>query len=652
MAFGMGGGRMGGGFALGGMGRGALASSDLALNEQDFGKAFDARLYRRMWRYIVPYRVRLLASLALMAVFTGASVVQPLLLGIAVDRYIVPRDANGLAEVVVVYVAVSAAAWLAQYQQVYLMTYVGQNALYQLASDLFAHIQSLSLSFFDRNETGRIMARVQNDVNVLQQLLSSGIISVFSNALLLIGILVTLFVLNWRLALVTCAVLPLMLAVTAVWRRFARRSFQQARAAISVVNASLQENVSGVRVIQSLSREGRNAQNFDRLNRRNLDVNLGATRVSALLLPLVEVMAALVTAAVIVVGGAMVLDNAIELGVVIAFTVYINNFFEPIRDLTQLYSNLQRATVAGERIFEILDTEPDVQDRPDAIELPHVRGDVRFENVSFHYIEGQPVLRGLTLHARPGETVALVGHTGAGKSTIISLLDRFYDVTGGRITIDGHDIRDVTMHSLRRQIAIVLQDPVLFSGTLADNLCFGRPDATQAEIEDAARLVGLHDLIVRLERGYDTPVRERGVNLSMGQRQLISFARAVLADPRILALDEATANVDTTTERLIQDGLRRLLAGRTCFVIAHRLATVQDADRIVVLDHGQVVEEGAHAELLARRGRYNELYRAGFEPAKSTPPDEPHERTDEERMSQRGTDRQGAGRQRTAHPRS
>jgi ABC-type multidrug transport system fused ATPase/permease subunit len=620
MAFGMGGGRMGGGMSLGGYGgRSALASSDLMLGEQDFGKAFDARIYRRMWRYVAPFKLGLLLSVGLMFVYTGAQIVQPLIIGSAVDDAILPGDTRLLGLLTLLYVAVSAASWLAQYQQVYLMTYVGQFALYQLASDLFAHIQSLSLSFFDRNETGRIMARVQNDVSVLQQLLQSGIIAVLSNALLLAGILVTLFALNWRLALVTCAVLPVMVGITMVWRGFARQNFRRARAAISAVNASLQENVSGVRVIQSLSREGHNARQFDRVNRTNLDVNLGAMRVSALLLPTVEVVAALATAAVVVVGGTMVLEQTLALGTLVAFTVYIATFFDPIRELVQLYSNLQRATVAGERIFEILDTEAEVKDKPEAIDLPPIRGEVRFEHVQFGYLADIPVLRDLNLVARPGETVALVGQTGAGKSTIISLLTRFYDVTGGRITIDGHDIRDVTMQSLRRQVAVVLQDPVLFSGSVRDNIAFARPEARQAEVEAAARLVGLHELVLRLEDGYDTEIRERGVNLSMGQRQLISFARAVLADPRILLLDEATANIDTATEQVIQRGLRGLLQGRTSFVIAHRLATVRDADRIVVLDAGRVVEEGTHDELIALRGRYHTLYTMGFETATARP---------------------------------
>lgn len=618
MSFGIGGGRMGGGMGLGGYNRSSLMSSDLALGEQDFGKAFDPHLYRRLWQYIAPFKLRLTVSLVLMAVYTGAQIAQPLLIKSAVDRAIVPRDAAILTELVVAYVVVSAASWLAQYQQVFLMTYVGQHALFRMASDLFEHIQSLSLSFFDRNETGRIMARVQNDVSVLQQLLQSGIISIFSNILLLAGILVTLFLLDWQLALVTCAVLPLMVALTAVWRRFARESFRRTRAAISAVNASLQENVSGVRVIQSLSREGRNARQFDEVNRHNRDVNVGAARISALLLPLVEVVSALATASVIIVGGTMVLNSTLALGALVAFTVYINNFFDPIRDLVQIYSNLQRATVAGERIFEILDTQPDVVDCPDAIDLPPVRGEVAFEHVQFSYIDGIPVLRDLSLLAQPGESIALVGHTGAGKSTVISLLNRLYDVTGGRITIDGHDIRDVTMHSLRRQVAVVLQDPVLFSGTVRDNIRFGRPEATAEEVEEAARLVGLHDLVMRLELGYDTPVRERGSNLSMGQRQLISFARAVVAQPRILVLDEATANIDTATEHVIQEGLRRLLAGRTSFVIAHRLATIKNADHIVVLDAGRVVEEGTHDGLMARRGAYYTLYTMGFETAGSS----------------------------------
>jgi ABC-type multidrug transport system fused ATPase/permease subunit len=620
MSFGMGGGMMrgsgmlpgagmGGGLGLGG----GLARSDLAMGEEDFGKAFDARIYGRMWGYAKPFRKRLWISMGLMVIYTIANVLQPYLLKVAIDHFILEQDRTGLTVMVGGFLVVSAASWLAQYQQVYQMTYIGQYTLYELASSMFLHLQRLSLSFFDRNETGRIMARVQNDVAVLQNLLSSGIISILGNGLTLVGILLTLFVLNWRLALITCGVLPVMAGIMRVWQVYARRSFRRTRAAISVVNASLQENVSGVRVIQSLSREGRNMRRFDEVNRKNLEVNLEASRISAALLPLVEVVAAGATAFVIVIGGRMVIDGSLAVGSLVAFTIYINNFFDPIRDLTQQYANLQRATVAGERIFEVLDTVPEIVDKPGAPDLPQVQGEVAFEHVDFWYIDGIPVLQDFSLHVRPGETVALVGHTGAGKSTIVSLISRLYDVRGGRLLIDGHDVRDVTMRSLRRQVGVVLQDPILFSGTVRDNITYGKPDATEAEVVAAAQAVGAHDLIMRLDQGYDTPIRERGVNLSMGQRQLISFARTLLAGPRILVLDEATANIDTATEQVIQRGLRTLLAGRTSFVIAHRLATITSADRIVVLEHGRILEQGAHDQLLAAGGPYHRLYAMGFE---------------------------------------
>jgi ABC-type multidrug transport system fused ATPase/permease subunit len=619
VAFGIGGGSFrGGGGAFGGMGlgmnRGGLARSDLALDEQDFGKAFDARLYGRLWQYIAPYRRRFWVSVALMVIYTLASIALPYLLKIIIDGFILKGDLWGLTVMVGVYLAVAAIAWLGQYQQVYQMTFIGQYALYELASQMFGHLQKLSLGFYDRNETGRVMARIQSDVTVLQNLLSSGIISIGGSLLSLVGILATLMILNWQLALITCTVLPVMGAIMWYWQVYARQSFRKTRAAISVVNAALQENVSGVRVIQSLSRERQNLRRFDEVNRRNYEANLEASRVSSALLPVVEIVAAAAIAVVVIVGGTMVIHGSFAIGSLVAFTLYINNFFNPIRDLTQQYSNLQRATIAAERIFEILDTEPEIVDKPGAPDMPPIRGAVDFEHVDFWYIEGIPVLRDFTLHVNPGETVALVGPTGAGKSTVVSLLSRFYEVKGGRLLIDGIDIRDVTMRSLRRQIGVVLQDPILFTGTVRENIAYGRPEATDEEVVAAARAVGAHDLIMRLDQGYDTPIRERGVNLSIGQRQLISFARALLADPRILVLDEATANIDTATEQVIQRGLRTLLAGRTSFVIAHRLATITNADRIVVIEGGHIVEQGTHAELLAAGGLYSRLYTMGFEP--------------------------------------
>ncbi|HEY8491094.1 MAG TPA: ABC transporter ATP-binding protein [Dehalococcoidia bacterium] len=618
MGFGMrmgAGGGMGRGLRLGPRGPASLRHSDLMEVEDDYGRPFDPRVYGRLLRYVRPYRWRIAFSLVMMLLYTGTSVANPYIIGLAIDRAIATRDPAALDLIVLLFVANNLVMMLSQYQQVYQMTWVGQHALFHVASDMFAHLMRLSVSFFDRNEVGRIMARVQNDVTVLQQVLSNGMISIFGSLLTLVGIVVMLFVMNVPLALVAFTAVPVLAGAMAFWQRYARRSFRKVRSKISLVNATLQENVSGIRVIQSLGREEENLRYFTDVNSENRDANLEAGRVSAAIMVVVEMIAAVVTALVIFTGGSMVLSGALTVGALVAFTTYISRFFEPIRELSMQYNNLQRVTVAGERIFEILDTKPEVVDRPDAVELPPVRGEVRFEHVEFWYVEGVPVLHDLTITARPGETVALVGHTGAGKSTVINLLARFYDVRGGRILIDGYDVRDVTAASLRRQIGMVLQEPFLFSGTVRDNIRLGRTDATDAEVEEAARAVGAHDLIMRLEQGYDTPVQERGANLSLGQRQLISFARALIADPRILILDEATASLDTATELVVQEGLKRLLAGRTAFIIAHRLATIRDADQIIVLRQGRVVERGRHQELLALQGEYYKLYAMGFQQA-------------------------------------
>lgn len=620
MGFGMGmgmggGGGMGRGLRLGQRGAGSLRHSDLMEVEDDYGRPFDPKVYGRLLRYVRPYKARVAFSLAMMLLYTGASVANPYIIGLAIDRAIATRDPAALDVIVLAFIANNAVMMLAQYQQVYQMTWVGQHALFHVASDMFAHIMRLSISFFDRNEVGRIMARVQNDVSVLQQVLSNGLISIFGSLLTLVGIVIMLFVMNVPLALVAFTAVPVLAAAMAFWQRYARRSFRKVRAKISLVNATLQENVSGIRVIQSLGREEENLRYFTDVNTENRDANLEAGRVSAAIMVVVEMIAATVTALVVFTGASMVIAGSLTVGALVAFITYISRFFEPIRELSMQYNNLQRVTVAGERIFEILDTKPEVVDRPDAVELPPVRGEVRFEHVDFWYLEGVPVLQDINITAKPGETVALVGHTGAGKSTIINLLARFYDVRGGRILVDGRDIREVTSASLRRQIGMVLQDPFLFSGTVRDNIRLGRTEASDREVEEAARAVGAHDLIMRLEQGYDTPVQERGANLSVGQRQLISFARALIADPRILILDEATASLDTATELVVQEGLKRLLAGRTAFIIAHRLATIRDADQIIVLRQGRIVERGRHQELLALQGEYYKLYTMGFQQA-------------------------------------
>jgi ATP-binding cassette subfamily B protein len=607
----------------GGGGQGANRPG-LATSEEDFGKAFDPRVIGRLWRYASPFKKRIFFAAILLVLNSGATILNPLLPGLAINE-ITDQIASGkhemmgLAIVGVAYFINNTVLWLTQYQQTYQMTWVGQHALYRVASDMFSHISSLSLRFFDENETGRVMARMQNDVNVLQQVLSNGMLSIFGSVISLGGILITLFVLNWRLACLTTISAPVMAATLWIWQKHARRTFLAARATISAVNASIQENVSGARVIQSLSREGVNSRAFEAVNNENRKASVEAGQAAALVQPMVDLIAACALAVAILVGGNMALHGEFQVGFLVSFALFINRFFDPIRDMTQQYTNMQRATVAAERVFEVLDWPQDVQDAPGAIDLGDIKGGVEFKDVHFGYTSDIEVLHGLDLKIRPGEHVALVGQTGAGKSTIISLIARFYDVTSGAVLVDDYDIRGVTMSSLRAHMGIVLQDPVIFAGTVRDNIAFGRPDATDEEIEAAARAVGVHDLIMRLEHGYTTRVLPSGANLSLGQRQLISFARAMLVEPRILMLDEATAGIDTQTERILQDGVARLMEGRTAIVIAHRLSTIRDSDRIIVMKQGMIAEEGNHQELMHQQGIYHDLYTMGFQDVANRP---------------------------------
>jgi ABC-type multidrug transport system fused ATPase/permease subunit len=588
-----------------------LENSLAQADEEETGN-FSIGLLSRFVPYLKRYRTSLVLSVVFMLIFTLLNVANPFLIGVAIDAFISKGDLHGMIVMSIVLLVVNIGMWQAQYWQIWTMSWAGEQILYEVSSDMFAHLQKLSLSFYDHTQIGRVMSRLQSDIDVLESMLSSGLLSMVSSVIALAGIIVIMLSMNAKLAVITFTVLPLMVIIALFWQRYAQRSFRRTRAAISLVNSTLQENISGMRVIQSLVREERTLREFDDLNSYNRDTNLEASKIAALVLPLVEVVAALATALAILFGGSMVAHQQLPIGVLVAFVLYINRFFDPIRDLSMQYTQLQRSGVAAERIFQLIDIPVEIQDRPDATDLPPIRGELEFRDVVFGYRPDRPVLHRLNLHVPSGETVAIVGPTGAGKTTITGLIERFYEILSGELLIDGHDVRDVTQHSLRGQIGLVPQEPFLFTGTIGDNIRYGRLDATDEEIERAADAVGAHDLIVQLPDGYATMIRERGRNLSVGQRQLISFARAFLADPRIIILDEATANIDTLTEAIVQQGMRRLLKGRTAIVIAHRLSTIKGADLIVVVQQGQIVEQGTHEELLRLGGHYARLYAMGF----------------------------------------
>jgi ATP-binding cassette subfamily B multidrug efflux pump len=590
--------------------------------EETLLKGYDPQVVRRLAGFFRPYWVQLLVSLVLMLLNSAAAVAGPYLVKVAIDSGLAANDLAVLQRTVLLYLLAISVQWLSIFLRVNIMVRMGQSIIYDLRSQLFEHLQSLSLGFYSRYSVGRVITRVINDVSVLREFITWAMLAIARDLFTLIGILLVMLSLNLRLSLITFSVLPVMILVTALFRRRARENYRQVRQAISWVNSVLAENINGVRVVQAFSRQAHNYAYFrDQVNRNNLDSNIRAARVAASFPAAIDLLGGVAIALAVWVGGRAVLggvgiapSQAITPGVLVAFVLYIERFFEPIRDLSNRYDSFQSTMAGGERIFALLDTPPEVLDAPDAIELPTIRGEVRFEAVSFHYADDPAlVLDEIDLTIPAGAVVALVGKTGAGKSTLVKLVSRFHDPTDGRLLIDGYDLRQVTQASLRRQMGIVLQDPFLFSGTVAENIRFGRLEASDHEVEAAAKAVGAHDFILRLRSGYDTPVEEGGVVLSVGQRQLISFARALLADPRILILDEATSSVDTQTERQIQRALEQLLKGRTSFVIAHRLSTVVNADRIVVVQDGRIVEQGTHPELLARGGVYAQLYCTGFE---------------------------------------
>jgi ABC-type multidrug transport system fused ATPase/permease subunit len=581
------------------------------------GKVYDSKVIVRLPKYLASVKRWIAIGGGGMIIRAAASLALPYLIGMAAG-YIQNGDLNRLNLVVIAFIVSALLMWGGQYLETRFLAYAGQKIIFKLRTEMFDHLHRLSMSFFDRNQVGKLMSRVQNDAYQLQELLTQGIFTLITSLLTLVGIACIMIIMNPQLALLCLAVVPALFVIVIVWQKYARRAFITVRRAIAVVNTQLQEGISGVRVVQSLSREEENYEQFDEVNRAHLDANVTAVRLEALMMPVVNVLTGVAFGLVIVFGGYQVLDGAMEISVLVAFLLYIQRFFEPVLELTMQYTLLQRAMASGARIFELLDVEPDIRDSPNAIEMPPVKGEVKFNRVSFSYEPGLEVLHDIDLVVRPGETVAIVGRTGAGKSSLASLTARFYEVDKGEITIDGYNVQEVTQQSLRSQIGIVPQDPVLFSGSIEDNIRYGNVKASHEDIIEAAKTAGAHTFINRLEHGYDAPVGQRGSNLSAGQRQLICLARAILANPRILILDEATSNVDTKTEHIIQKALGRLIKRCTCLIIAHRLSTVTNADRIIVLEQGKIIETGSHKELLAKQGLYYQMFEALASPKPAT----------------------------------
>ena len=559
--------------------------------------------------YTCPYAGRAILAMIALVLSTAATIGGPLVAKQAIDEGIVPGDESSLQMWVIVFLIVAGIGWAASAAQSYLTSWVGERILTDLRVDLFEHVQRLDLGFFERTRAGVVISRLTNDVEALETLVTDGPTTLLQNTITLIGSALVLLYLDWQLALATLTVFPGMAIATALFRRYSSRAYRRTRERLAEVTASLQEDISGVRVVQAFRRERANERRFHEVNGAYRQANVQTVNVSAVYFPVVDLLSATAMAVVLGYGGMLVIDGEITTGDLFVFIGLLSYFFEPVQQLSQFYQTFLAGTAALDKIFDVVDTDPRLTDRPDAKELPQITGRVEFQEVRFAYREGgAEVLHGISFAVQPGQTVALVGHTGAGKSTIVKLLARFYDPTGGRVLIDGHDLRDVTMASLHRQLGMVPQEGFLFARSVAENIAFGRPDASREEVEAAARAVGAHEFIEDLPEGYDTSIAERGARLSIGQRQLVAFARALLANPRLLILDEATSSVDIPTEARIEHALETLLADRTAFVVAHRLSTIRRADVIVVLEHGEIIESGTHEQLIAARGRYFALY--------------------------------------------
>jgi ATP-binding cassette subfamily B multidrug efflux pump len=604
------------GFGIGvsspGMGpRGALGS--FSAGEDRRGAAFNRHVVSRLLAYLRPYSKQMGLAFAAMLVVSALTLTTPYLLKLAIDEYITKGDPAGLARIALFTMAAFAGLYITTYGQQYLLSWVSQRVLANLRSELFRHLQRLSLGYHDTHIVGVTVSRVMNDVATINELLSQGVITLVGDAVVLVGIIVIMLSMSPWLALITFVVLPLMVLATVWFSRRARVAFRETRTRVARVVGDLAEGIAGVRVIQAFGQEESTHERFNQVNEANRDANINAMSLSFIFLPTIEFLGVLSTGIVLWFGGRMVSREQVTVGVMVAFLSYVTRFFQPIQELSRMYTTMQSAMAGGEQVLRLLDTSPEVQDQPGAIKLPSIEGRITLDHISFHYRPELPeVLHDVNLTIEPGKTVAFVGATGAGKTSIANLIPRFYDVSDGAVCIDGEDVRSVTQRSLHNQIGLVPQDSFLFSGTIADNIRFGHPDASDGTVEEAARLANAHTFIMNKPDGYQTRVQEGASNLSVGQRQLVCIARAILTDPRILILDEATSNVDSLTESLIQDALRNLLHGRTAVVIAHRLSTIRNADLICVVEDGTIVEQGKHEDLLARGGVYTALYQRQF----------------------------------------
>jgi ATP-binding cassette subfamily B protein len=586
--------------------------------DEILGKAYDGRLMRRLLSYLRPYKGLVAIAFVLLVFLSFADIAPPIITKFLIDSAIAPAvngdipAAEGLRLLVplgAAYLGVLLASAALRYGQNILTTYVGQRAMYDLRVQLFGHLQSLSLSFFDRNPVGRLMTRITNDIDALTDMVTQGVVSIFGDFLMLIGIAVVLLFLDWRLALLTYATLPIIVALTFYFRKTMRESFRSIRIRLARINAYLNENISGMSIVQLFTREPRAYRQFDELNTDLLNANQGAIKAMSLFFPAVTFTRAGAASAIFIAGGYWALGGQLTIGTLLAFWQLLDQFFRPIQDLSEKYNLLQSAMASSERVFRLLDTEATIVDAPHPVALPSVRGEITMDNVSFAYNEGDWVLRDVDFKISAGESVAIVGATGAGKTSIISLISRFYDVQKGRILLDGVDLRDLAQRDVRRHVGVVLQDPFIFAGTIASNIRLNESGITDEQVRSAARFVNADKFIERLPDAYETVVTERGSTLSVGQKQLLAFARAIAFNPEImLVLDEATSSVDTETEHLIQDALKKLMVGRTSIIIAHRLSTIQNVDRIIVLHKGRVAEMGSHKELLGQQGVYHRLY--------------------------------------------